>query len=67
MEINGMHPPAHRTKVLKAYRESSNPVLLIVSNIGTMNLNLECANILIITVSFCSSSSQHEALTNLTT
>ena len=65
MEINEKKPPAHRAKVLKAYRESLNSTLLIVSSVSTMGLNLDCANILIIAVSLCFGASHYQASTNM--
>lgn len=57
MEINGKKTMADRAEVLKAFRESPNPTLLIVSNVGTVGFNLDCANILIIAVRLCFRSS----------
>ena len=51
MEINGKITAPQRARVLKAYRESAEPAVLIVSNVGIAGLNLDCANVLIIAVS----------------
>ena len=51
MEINGKKTAPQRARVLREYRESPNPAVLIVSNVGIAGLNLDCANILIIAVS----------------
>ena len=67
MEINEKKSSADRTKVLKAYRESLDSSLLIVSNVSTMGLNLDCANVLIIAVSPCFSKSHHQTSTNMLT
>ena len=52
MEINGKKTAPQRARVLKEFRESPNPAVLIVSNVGIAGLNLDCANILIIAVSW---------------
>ncbi|KAI0085377.1 P-loop containing nucleoside triphosphate hydrolase protein, partial [Irpex rosettiformis] len=48
LEIHGKKSAAQRAATLRQFRTSSDAVVLIVSNVGTTGLNLDCANILII-------------------
>ena len=51
MALDGSMTIPQRGKVLKAFRESTKPEVLLVSDVGLAGLNLDCANILIIMVS----------------
>ncbi len=54
MEITGAAPMAQRTKTLSAFRASGRdgPRVLIISQVGSVGLNIEFANVLVLLVSF---------------
>lgn len=55
VSISGKAPVPTRTKTLQEFRSSDRdgPRVLLLSNVGLTGLNLPCANILVIVVSFC--------------
>ena len=50
MFLSGKVPVKKRAAILKEFRESKEPVVLVVSSIGLSGLNLDCANIVIMKV-----------------
>ncbi|KIP01229.1 hypothetical protein PHLGIDRAFT_123540, partial [Phlebiopsis gigantea 11061_1 CR5-6] len=46
--LHGGHTVTQRAKTLKSFRESTQPAVLVMSQVGIAGLNLDCASILII-------------------
>ena len=48
--ISGKVAPKKRAKILKEFRESKEPLVLVVSGVAQSGLNIDCANIVILKV-----------------
>jgi hypothetical protein len=51
MVVDGKVLPAKRAEILRDFRRSKKPEVLLLSQVGLTGLNLDCANILVILVS----------------
>jgi SNF2 family DNA or RNA helicase len=52
MSIHGKHNPRQRAQTLLEFRESPKSEVLFMSNVGISGINLDCANVMIILVSY---------------